>query len=262
MRLTLQEYFAKPGRDPRRWGQPFAALLGAFTAQQQLGIPAIGGKDSMSGTFKDLDVPPTLVAFAVSGVDVRRVLSPEFKRAGSRVLLLPLARDAREMPDFAALKKNYARVHDLAGRGKILAAQSLHRGGLAEAVSKMCFGNRLGMAFAERISAEELLAPAIGSLVLEVPESENVEKLLSGTGFPRPGTHDRRGGDQGQRFGPRRRRPAGPLGKTAGGYFSHTGRCAKERAAGWSRRGPCRRDRARWSDGAGGRSRLRTAPVP
>ena len=94
VRLSLQEYFPKPGRDPRRWGLPFAALLGAFTAQQQLGIPAIGGKDSMSGSFKDLDVPPTLVAFAVASVDVRRVVSPEFKRAGSRVLLLPLPRDA------------------------------------------------------------------------------------------------------------------------------------------------------------------------
>ncbi len=94
VRLSLQEYFPKPGRDPRRWGLPFAALLGAFTAQQQLGIPAIGGKDSMSGTFRNLDVPPTLVAFAVAVVDVRKVLSPEFKKAGSRVVLLPLARDA------------------------------------------------------------------------------------------------------------------------------------------------------------------------
>ncbi|MDD8013190.1 MAG: phosphoribosylformylglycinamidine synthase, partial [Acidobacteriota bacterium] len=183
VRLSLQEYFPKPDRDPRRWGLPFAALLGAFTAQQRLGIPAIGGKDSMSGSFGSLDVPPTLVAFAVAMVDVRRVLSPEFKRAGSRVVLLPLARDAREMPDFEALKRNCARVHDLAARGKLLAAQSLHRGGLAEAVSKMCFGNRLGLAFAERLDPQELLAPAIGSLVLEVAENEDVEKLLAGTDF-------------------------------------------------------------------------------
>jgi phosphoribosylformylglycinamidine synthase len=183
VRLSLQEYFPKPGRDPRRWGLPFAALLGAFTAQQRLGIPAIGGKDSMSGSFRSLDVPPTLVAFAVAMVDVRRVLSPEFKRAGSRVALLPLARDAREMPDLEALKRNCARVHDLAGRGKLLAAQSLHRGGLAEALSKMCFGNRLGLACADRVEPQELLAPAIGSLVLEVPESEDVEKLLAGTDF-------------------------------------------------------------------------------
>ncbi len=180
VRLTLQEYFPKPGRDPRRWGLPFAALLGAFTAQKRLEIPAIGGKDSMSGSFRELDVPPTLVAFAVATVDVRRVLSPEFKEAGSRVVLLALRRDEREMPDFAALKNNCARVHDLVRRGKILAAQSLHRGGLAEAVSKMSFGNRVGMAFRDDMSAEELLSPAIGSLVLEVPAAEDAGALLAG----------------------------------------------------------------------------------
>ncbi|HSQ34876.1 MAG TPA: phosphoribosylformylglycinamidine synthase, partial [Candidatus Binatia bacterium] len=173
VRLSLQEYFPKPGRDPRRWGLPFAALLGAFTAQQQLEIAAIGGKDSMSGTFKDLDVPPTLVAFAVVLADVRRVLSPEFKAAGSRVLLLSLPRDEHEMPDFVALKKNYARVHELVRKGKLLAAHALHGGGLAEAVSKMCFGNRLGMEFFGPQAAAELFVPAIGSLLLEVPESED-----------------------------------------------------------------------------------------
>jgi len=183
IRLSLQEYFAKPGRDPRRWGQPFASLLGAFTVQQQLEIPAIGGKDSMSGSFKDLDVPPTLVAFAVAMVDVRQVVSPEFKKTNSWVLWLPLPRDKHEMPDFTILKKNYIRVHQLIQKGKILAAQSLHSGGLAEAVSKMCFGNRIGMAFHEPMIPGELFTPAIGSLVLEVPETENVEALFSGLGF-------------------------------------------------------------------------------
>jgi phosphoribosylformylglycinamidine synthase len=180
VRLSLQEYFPKPSHDPRRWGPPFAALLGAFTAQQQLAIAAIGGKDSMSGSFKDLDVPPTLVAFAVTTVDVRRVVSPEFKAAGSQVLLLPLPRDEYEMPDFAALKKNYTRVHELIQKRKILAAQSLHNGGLAEAVSKMSFGNRVGILFSKPMTPEELFAPAIGSLVLEVPENENVETLFRG----------------------------------------------------------------------------------
>jgi phosphoribosylformylglycinamidine synthase len=180
VRLSLQEYFPKPGRDPRRWGQPFAALLGAFIAQQQLEIPAIGGKDSMSGSFKDLDVPPTLVAFAVAAVDVRRVVSPEFKKIGSRVLLLPMPRDEQGMPDFTVLKKNFARVHELIQKKKILAAQSLHGGGLAAAVSKMSFGNRIGMAFNEPLTPEELFTPAIGSLVFEVPETEKVEKLFSG----------------------------------------------------------------------------------
>ncbi len=180
-RLTLQEYFPKPGLDPRRWGLPFAALLGAFTAQRELEVAAIGGKDSMSGSFRELDVPATLVAFAVVLADARRVLSPEFKKAGSQVVLLALPRDEREMPDFAAFRKNCARVHELAGRGKILAAQSLHAGGLAEAISRMCFGNRLGFAFDREISAQELLAPAIGSLLLEVPEKEDANRLFAGT---------------------------------------------------------------------------------
>jgi phosphoribosylformylglycinamidine synthase len=183
VRLSLQEYFPKPGRDPRRWGQPFAALLGAFTAQQRLEIPAIGGKDSMSGSFKDIAVPPTLVAFAVTAVNVRRVVSPEFKKANSRVLLLPLPRDEQEMPDFAVLKKNYVRVHDLIQKGKVLAAQSLHGGGLAEALSKMCFGNRVGMAFHVPMTPDELFTPAIGSLVLEVSEAEDIEKLFSGLAY-------------------------------------------------------------------------------
>ncbi len=179
-RLSLQEYFPKPNRDPRRWGLPYAALLGAFTAQQELEVPAIGGKDSMSGSFHDLDVPPTLVAFAIVLAAARHVLSPEFKKAGSRVVLLPLGRDGREMPDFAVFRKNCAQVHELARQGKIAAAQSLHAGGLAEAVSKMCFGNRLGMAFRDDMSAAELLAPAIGSLVLEIPGSEDVGALFAG----------------------------------------------------------------------------------
>ena len=183
IRLSLQEYFAKPGRDPRRWGQPFAALLGAFTVQQQLAIPAIGGKDSMSGSFKDMDVPPTLVAFAVTCVDVRRVVSPEFKKTNSWVVWLPLPCDEYEMPDFAVLKKNYAKVHELIQKGKILATQSLHGGGLAEAVSKMSYGNRIGMTFHDQMTPSELFTSAIGSLVLEVPENEDIETLCSGLAF-------------------------------------------------------------------------------
>ena len=179
-RLSLQEYFPKPGLDPRRWGPPFAALLGVFTAQQALEVPAIGGKDSMSGSFHDLDVPPTLVAFAVAMIDTRKVLSPEFKREWSRVVLLPLKRDEYEMPDWTAFRENCARVHDLARRGRIAAAQSLHAGGLAEAVSKMCFGNRLGMVFAEGMTERELFSPAIGSMVLEVPADEEPGELFAG----------------------------------------------------------------------------------
>jgi len=182
-RLTLQEYFAKPGADPRRWGAPFAALMGAYIAQRELGVAAIGGKDSMSGTFKDLDVPPTLAAFAVVLADARFILSPEFKATGSRVALLPLPRDERELPDWPVFRRNCARVCELARRGKLLAAQSLHGGGLAEAISRMCFGNRLGFAFDREQNAEDLFAPAFGSLVVEIPAAEDADSLLASTNF-------------------------------------------------------------------------------
>jgi len=147
IRLSFQEYFGKPGRDPLRWGWPCSALLGAFTAQKHLGIPAVGGKDSMSGTFNDLDVPPTLVAFAVNTVDARNIISPEFKKTGSRVMLLPVPIDMAGMPDFETFKKNLALIHKLIASGLVLAASTVRTGGLAAAVSKMCFGNRIGFRF-------------------------------------------------------------------------------------------------------------------
>jgi phosphoribosylformylglycinamidine synthase len=168
IRLTLQEYFEKPGKDPWRWGKPFAALLGAFYAQQQLRIPAIGGKDSMSGTFMDLDVPPTLVAFALTTADVRGVISPEFKAVGSRVALIPLGRDRDELPDFAQLDRNYRKIHELIGAGQVVAAHSVRAGGLAEAVAKMSFGNKIGFAFQEKQEPAALFAPDYGSLVVEL----------------------------------------------------------------------------------------------
>jgi phosphoribosylformylglycinamidine synthase len=170
IRLTLQEYFAKPGQDPARWGQPFAALLGAYYAQQQLRIPAIGGKDSMSGTFKDMDVPPTLVAFALATTDVRRIISPEFKAVGSQVVLIPLKRDQDESPDFAQLDRNYRKIHELIAAGQVVAVHSVRTGGLAEAVAKMCFGNRIGFAFAAPQEPAALFAPDYGSLVMELAE--------------------------------------------------------------------------------------------
>lgn len=168
IRLTLQEYFEKLGTDAVKWGKPFAALLGAFYAQKQLGIPAIGGKDSMSGTFKDLNVPPTLVAFAAAALDVSRVVSAEFMQAGSNVVLVPLARDAQELPDFAQLAKNFAKVTELIKAGKVLAAATVKTGGLAAAVSKMSFGNKIGLAFSESVNPQSLFTPDYGSLVLEM----------------------------------------------------------------------------------------------
>lgn len=168
IRLTLQEYFEKLGQEKQRWGKPFSALLGAYYAQKQLGIPAIGGKDSMSGTFKDLHVPPTLVAFAVNVAAAADIISPEFKQAGSQVVLVTLPRDQYEMPDFAALARNYVRITELIRSGKVLAAHGGNFGGLAAAISKMTFGNRVGFAFSESMLPEQLFIPDHGSLVLEV----------------------------------------------------------------------------------------------
>jgi phosphoribosylformylglycinamidine synthase len=168
IRLTLQEYFEKLGKDPVRWGKPFAALLGAYHAQTRLGIPAIGGKDSMSGTFKDRNVPPTLVSFALDTVDVSRVISPEFKAVGSQVIYLPLSRDEFDLPDFDRLERNYRKVRELTGAGQILAAHSVRGGGIAEAISKMVFGNRIGFEFADQIGLDRLFAPDYGSLLLEL----------------------------------------------------------------------------------------------
>jgi phosphoribosylformylglycinamidine synthase len=168
VRLTLQEYFEKLGADPKRWGKPFAALLGALYAQEQLGIAAIGGKDSMSGTFKDISVPPTLVAFALCAVDVSKAISPEFKKAGHAVVLLPQGRDSAEMPDFAELHAACDALHRAIVKGSVVAAHTVRTGGIAEAVSKMSFGNRIGFTFDLSFDQAGLFSPDIGSLVVEL----------------------------------------------------------------------------------------------
>ncbi|MDD4541975.1 MAG: phosphoribosylformylglycinamidine synthase, partial [Eubacteriales bacterium] len=178
IRLTLQEYFEKPGKDPERWGKPLSALLGAYYVQMKLGLPAIGGKDSMSGTFKDINVPPTLVAFAVAVSDASHIISTEFKKAGSQVVLLKLGKDSNELPDFIQLDRNYTRVHELAGNGKILAAHSIRGGGIAEAISRMCFGNMIGIEL-ENTGSTNFFKPDYGSLLLEIDGSEDVESLLN-----------------------------------------------------------------------------------
>ena len=180
IRLTLQEYFERLGQDASRWGKPFSALLGAYHAQMKMGIPAIGGKDSMSGTFMDLDVPPTLVAFAVDTVNVNKVVSNEFKQIGSKVVYLPLARDENALPDFAQLDKLYTSIHEAIGKGKVLAAHTVRGGGLSEAISKMCFGNKIGFVFEGPIEAKDLFIPAYGSILLEMAEGEILEKVFDG----------------------------------------------------------------------------------
>ena len=183
VRLTLQEYFEKLGNDETRWGKPFSALLGAYWAQLRLGAGAIGGKDSMSGSFRDLNVPPTLVSFAVAPVEAERVISPEFKAVGNDVVLVPLVRDDAGMPDFEAVNRAFGRVAELIAAKRVLAARTVRLGGVAAAVSMMGFGNRIGFAFDAAIGREQLFSPDHGSLVLELAAGENPAAALAGVEY-------------------------------------------------------------------------------
>ncbi|WMJ81407.1 phosphoribosylformylglycinamidine synthase [Clostridium sp. MB40-C1] len=183
IRLTLQEYFEKLYYNPEKWGKPFAALLGAFYAQKALEIPAIGGKDSMSGTFKDINVPPTLVSFAVDVVNTDKVISPEFKKFGNKVVLLRTSKDEHLIPNFEELKKNYSIVNKLIGEGKVLSASSIKNGGIAEAISKMCFGNKIGMNFSHNIKKNELFSEDYGSIILELDSSVELKSDFNGANY-------------------------------------------------------------------------------
>ena len=165
--LTFQEYFEKLGENPEKWGKPLASLLGAFIAQKNFGVAAIGGKDSMSGTFENLNVPPTLVSFAVAVVDAEKVISPEFKAPNHKVYLVECPRDADNVPIFDELKKNFAKVHELICAGKIIAAMSVKSGGIAECIAKMTIGNDIGFI---QLNAVEMY-PSYGSLVVEATEN-------------------------------------------------------------------------------------------
>ncbi|MBO4283582.1 MAG: phosphoribosylformylglycinamidine synthase, partial [Clostridia bacterium] len=168
--LTFQEYFKHPGRDGARWGQPFAALLGAFKAQMELGIGAIGGKDSMSGTFERLDVPPTLVSFAVTTSKTGRIVSPELKKAGDRVLLFAPKTDENGLPDPASWIATANTVAALLKNGQGVACYTPGMGGIAEAIMKMGFGNRLGFAYADDLSLSDLFGYAYASFLVEVSD--------------------------------------------------------------------------------------------
>ena len=177
--LSFQEYFLKPGHDPKRWGQPLSALLGAFKAQLDLGVAAIGGKDSMSGTFEHIDVPPTLVSFAVTTGKVGEVVSPEFKAAGHRVVLLkPDYENGLPVP--ASLLKNFRLVTELLHTGKAVSAYTPGFGGVAEAILKMALGNRIGFRF-EKTALEEIFGYNYGAFVLELADGEPVGTLLGET---------------------------------------------------------------------------------
>ena len=164
--LTFQEYFERLRNEPARWGKPFAALLGAFTAQIGLGVAAIGGKDSMSGSFNDLDVPPTLVSFAIAPQNAAKVLTPEFKAAGNPVYLFTVPGSK----DYAETKKVWANVHNLSQQGKILSAWSLTAGGAAEGILKMAMGNEIGFKKADGLDADTLFAQGYGSILAECAE--------------------------------------------------------------------------------------------
>jgi len=178
IRLSLQEYFEKLGKDPEKWGKPFAALLGAFYAQMNLKLPAIGGKDSMSGTFKDINVPPTLVSFAVCTANVKNVLSPEFKKPDSYVVLVKVLKDRVYLPVFEQMAETYERIHELVNGGKILSACSVKAGGISEAVTKMAFGNGIGFKASVDAGKIDWFSADYGSIVLEM--GKNPQELLDG----------------------------------------------------------------------------------
>ena len=180
IRLTFQEYFEKLGTSAARWGKPMAALLGALRVQKELEIPAIGGKDSMSGTFMDIDVPPTLTSFAITDIDADDIVSTEFKQEGSRLVLLTSPVDEDGILDFEVFRKNLLKVRELAAAGKLLAADTIGRGGLYITLVKMAVGNGIG---ADVKWDGDILAPLYGSLVIEVAADEGVDALMAGAGY-------------------------------------------------------------------------------
>lgn len=176
-RLTFQEYFERLGKNPSSWGKPFAALLGAYYAQTEFEIPAIGGKDSMSGTFKDINVPPTLVSFAVNTQDAGKVVSQEIKKAGSKLVLVEAVEKDYAFPDFDQMKKNFDIITKAIMEEKVLTTYALGFGGLGEALAKMAFGNKIGLELsadfeASMESADDLFRPSYGSIVLEMAEED------------------------------------------------------------------------------------------
>ncbi|GAA6491859.1 phosphoribosylformylglycinamidine synthase [Candidatus Bariatricus faecipullorum] len=181
IRFTFQEYFRRMTEDPKRWSQPFAALLGAFRAQMGFGLPSIGGKDSMSGTFEDIDVPPTLVSFAVDTAKQGDIITPELKKAGSKLVWLRIERDENDLPVFEKVMEQYGKFADDIHSGKILSAYVPDRHGVIAAVSKMAFGNGMGVKLEHSMDARELFAPAYGDLVAEVAEGKVGELSISYT---------------------------------------------------------------------------------
>ncbi|MCQ4636190.1 phosphoribosylformylglycinamidine synthase [Anaerovorax odorimutans] len=179
IRLTFQEYFEKLGQDPKRWGKPMAALLGALRVQRELAIPSIGGKDSMSGTFMDINVPPTLVSFAVAVLDADQVVSTELKKTGSRLVYLPSSRDEEGIIDFDAYRTSMDKVRELTKAGKVLAASAIGEGGLFMTLVKMAVGNKIGVSAPDT----ENTGLDYGGIVLELDASEDIAAILQGVEY-------------------------------------------------------------------------------
>lgn len=176
IRFTFQEFFRKLGNDPKRWGEPLVALLGAYDAQLKLGLPSIGGKDSMSGSFNDIDVPPTLVSFAVDIAKTKDVVTTELKKAGNVLIRFAIRKDSYDLPDYTQLTKLYTNLTKLMRAGKVESAFAVGFGGVAEAVSKMAFGNKLGVKLKDELTNEELFLPGYGDIIAEL-SSETAENL-------------------------------------------------------------------------------------
>ncbi|MGI6747985.1 MAG: phosphoribosylformylglycinamidine synthase [Anaerovoracaceae bacterium] len=182
VRLTFQEYFEKLGQDPVRWSKPFIALLGALKAQIELDTPSIGGKDSMSGSFMDLHVPPTLVSFAICIADANKVISTELKKHNSTLVYITAERNEQQVLDIEQYKVNMKKVHELALKGKILSANTVGRGGIFVSLAKMAVGNMIGVDL-RGVTDKELRNPCYGALILEIDENENIEELMAGTSY-------------------------------------------------------------------------------
>ena len=184
IRFTFQEYFRRMTEDPKRWSQPFAALLGAYDAQMGFGLPSIGGKDSMSGTFNDIDVPPTLVSFAVDVAKEKDIITPEFKEVGSKIVKFEICRDQYEKPNYECMMKLYDAIHEMIQNGTIISAYALDSKGVIPAVSKMAFGNKIGVSVSGQIPGADLFAPGYGDIIAEVPADKiddvNVSYVLIG----------------------------------------------------------------------------------
>ena len=185
VRFTFQEYFRRMSEDPKRWSQPFAALLGAYNAQIGFGLPSIGGKDSMSGTFNEIDVPPTLVSFAVDVAKEKDVITPELKAAGNQLVLFNIEKDKYDLPVYVQVMKLYDAIHEMIQKGAIISAYALDGKGLAAAVSKMAFGNKLGVTIADEVTSDVLFAPGFGNIVAEIPDDKmaTVKEILAAAGL-------------------------------------------------------------------------------